>query len=97
MESEFLKFTCEYWDHKGKCRVKTDESFKIRNEKTFPFLDMEMSWEENSVFFGVHTKENQLLKYLNKGSNHTRTTFRAIPHGVFHRTNHRNAPCVCFT
>ena len=30
-------------------------------------------------------KENQVLKYLNKGSQHTKSCFRAIPLGVFKR------------
>ena len=33
----------------------------------------------------VHRKKDQKLKYLNKGSSHPNSCFRAIPYGVFLR------------
>ena len=47
---------------------------------------MELFWNEDGVLnFRVHLKENQAIKYLNKGSQHTKACFKAIPLGVFDR------------
>ena len=46
---------------------------------------MEIYWQEEELKFKVHLKENQLLKYLNKGSTHTNATFHSIPSGVLRR------------
>ena len=35
--------------------------------------------------FRFHLEPNQVLKYLNKNSAHTKATFEAIPHGVLRR------------
>jgi hypothetical protein len=44
---------------------------------------MEMYWSmEGNLQFRVHLKENQVLKYLNRGSMHTNACFAAIPTGV---------------
>jgi hypothetical protein len=44
---------------------------------------MEMIWSMNGILnFRVHLKPNQMLKYLNNGSAHTRACLRAIPTGV---------------
>ena len=52
----------------------------------FPFLDMKLNWNfEENLNFSVYRKENQVLKYLEKGSCHTKATFEAIPSGVFNR------------
>jgi hypothetical protein len=52
----------------------------------FPFLDMGMYWSpEGNLQFIVHLKENQVLKYLIRGSTHTETCFAAIPTGVMKR------------
>jgi hypothetical protein len=62
-----------------------EQNFSI-NIETFPYLDMQMFWTENEELnFKVHLKPNQELKYLNRGSNHTKATFKAIPHGVLSR------------
>jgi hypothetical protein len=47
---------------------------------------MEMYWStESNLQFKVHLKENQILKYLNRGSTHTEACFAAIPTGVMKR------------
>jgi hypothetical protein len=47
---------------------------------------MEMYWSpEGNLQFRVHLKENQVLKYLNRGSTHTDACFAAIPTGVMKR------------
>jgi hypothetical protein len=52
----------------------------------FAFLDMEMYWSpEGNLQFRVHLKENQVLKYLIRGSTHTETCFAAIPTGVMNK------------
>ena len=40
---------------------------------------------DGELEYQVHRKPNQQLKYLNKGSNHTNATFKAIPSGIFYR------------
>jgi hypothetical protein len=45
-----------------------------------------MYWSpEGSLQFRVHLKENQVLKYFNRGSTHTYACFAAIPTGVMKR------------
>jgi hypothetical protein len=45
-----------------------------------------MYWStEGNLQFKVHLKENQILKYLNRGSTHTEACFAAIPSGVMKR------------
>jgi hypothetical protein len=47
---------------------------------------MEMYWSpEVNLQFRVHLKENQVLKYLNRGSMHTDACFAAIPTEVMKR------------
>ena len=54
--------------------------------EAFPYLDVEIyTTQTNTLAFRVHLKPNQQLKYLNKGSSHTTSCFKAIPHGVEHR------------
>ena len=87
-ENEFLKFTAVIWDPTNLHDPETIESpnTTIAKSESFPFLDMEMFWNSNSkLSFKVHLKENQRLKYLNKGSAHTPGCFKAIPSGVFKR------------
>jgi hypothetical protein len=57
---------------------------------------MQMLWTENEELnFKVHLKPNQELKYLNRGSNHTKATFKAIPHGVLSRLAKLTTMTVC--
>ena len=49
---------------------------------------MELFWDEfdnNKLAFQIHRKRNQRLKYLNNGSSHTPSTYKAIPQGVCQR------------
>jgi hypothetical protein len=58
----------------------------VETADRFPFLDMEMSWDdEGNLKFSVHMKPNQELKYLNQGSAHTPGCFKAITTGICHR------------
>ena len=55
-------------------------------DKAIPFLDLEFFWDDSGKLeFQVHRNKNQLLKYLNKKSTHTKATFKAIPNGVLNR------------
>ena len=66
--------------------IKTlDEKVTINETNAFPFLDMKMAWNESNITYEVYFKENQRIKYLNKGSTHRETVFQAIPRGVFNR------------
>ena len=86
--NEFLKFTAVIWDptnHHDPDSIQSPTTSILKTE-AFPFLDMEMLWNTNSeLSFKVHLKENQQLKYLNKGSAHTPGCFKAIPSGVIKR------------
>ena len=54
--------------------------------KVISFLDLELFWDDSGrLEFQVHRNKNQLLKYLNKESTHTKATFKAIPNGVLNR------------
>ena len=57
----------------------------IITSHAFTYLDMELKWKEEQLHFGVHLKQNQLLKYLTQGSMHTKACYRAIPEGVYNR------------
>ena len=84
--SNYLQFTAEVWNPDAPLDLKPrNKKLSINREKYFPYLDMELYWRENELKFQVHLKENQLLKYLNQGSTHTKATFKSIPHGVLRR------------
>ncbi len=82
-----LKFTAEAWNPGGWNRApKIDGRVGVETASSFPFLDMEMSWDvKGDLTFGVYMKPNQELKYLNNGSAHTPGCFKAINTGVCHR------------
>ena len=46
-----------------------------------------MRWDaaNDDLKFGIYIKDNQVIKYLNTGSQHTKSCFKAIPSGVFKR------------
>ena len=47
---------------------------------------MELYWpRQGALQFHVHIKPNQVIKYLNAGSTHTASVFKAVPHGVINR------------
>lgn len=83
-----LSFTAEIWRPEGVESGEVEKMGKVTmsSDRKFPFLDMEMWWNEsNKLEFGVYLKPNQELKYLNAGSSHTPGCFKAIPTGVYHR------------
>jgi hypothetical protein len=83
--SEFLEFTAEVWGNK-KDDGRKHKAVHATNKHYFLFLDMEIYWSlEGNLQFRVHLKENQILKYLNRGSTHTEVCFAAIPTGVTKR------------
>ena len=86
-ESTCLQFTAEVWGIEKDPEVKNNR-LEVVNEKVFPYLDMEMRWnEKEELRFQVHMKPNQKLKYLNNDSTHTQVTFKAILNGVLGRLN----------
>ena len=86
--NDFLKFTMEIWRSDVVVNEDglNDKRITINRDEYFPFLDMKLSWNMNgSLDFGVHLKPNQELKYLNKGSAHTPSCFKAVSTGVMKR------------
>jgi hypothetical protein len=84
-DSKFLEFTAEVWGN-NRDNGRKYKAVGTTNKDYFPFLDMEMYWSlEGNLQFRVHLKENQVLKYLNRGSTHTNACFAAIPTGVMKR------------
>jgi hypothetical protein len=78
-DSKFLEFTMEIWGN-NKDDGRKYKAVGITNKNYFPFLDMEMYWSpEGNLQLRVHLNENQVLKYLNRGSMHTNACFAAIP------------------
>ena len=85
-KSEALQFTTEIWDPDATQQAPSSRKTKLVQKAFFPYLDMELYWHsDNSLKFQVHLKPNQQLKYLNKGSAHTRACLKAIPYGVLNR------------
>ena len=86
-ESNCLQFTAEIWNIEEDEQI-VNEKLTIITDKYFPYLDMEMYWNDrNHLKFQVHMKPNQKLKYMNGDSTHMPSTFRAIPSGVLGRLN----------
>ena len=84
-ESDCLQFTMEVWGEDEDPTIK-NEKLTYVNEKHFPYLDMEMYWDDNEdLKFQVHLKPNKKIKYLNSDSTHLPSTFKAIPSGVLER------------
>jgi len=76
LESDNLQFTVEIFGADKEDDIESDAVTVISGER-FPFLDMEMYWKDENLKFCVHLKENQEIKYLNKGSAPTPATYRA--------------------
>jgi hypothetical protein len=84
-DSKFLEFTAEIWGY-DRDDGRKYKAVRTTNKNYFLFLYMEMYWSpEGNLQFRVHLKENQVLKYLNRGSTHTDACFAAIPTGVMKR------------
>jgi len=85
-ESNCLQFTLEVWREDKENYFKNHKMITMIKEKYFPYLDMEMYWDNlDRLKFQVHLKPNQVLKYLNSDSTHLPSVFRAIPSGVLSR------------
>ena len=83
LKSEALQFTAEIWMGDGEIGRSTKGSgVKVISKNAFPYLDIEMFWNNQDLHFKVYKKNNQPLKYLNRGSAHTAQCFKAIPFGV---------------
>jgi hypothetical protein len=83
-EGTYFQVTMVIWEPEG--TKQTIGSVSVSNTDSFPYLDMELFWSTSGALnFRVHLKENQCLKYLNRGSNHTKAVFASIPHGVLRR------------
>ena len=83
--SNRLQFTAEVWGQDKRDRS-ISKTVKVDCGKYFAYLDTKMSWnQDDELQFGVYMKENQNLKYLNKGSIHRKSCFDAIPQGVMGR------------
>jgi hypothetical protein len=84
VEGTYFQVTMVVWEPGG-----TDRSFgslSVTKTQSFPYLDMELVWSRSGALnFRVHLKDNQQLKYLNRGSTHTKAVFASIPHGVMSR------------
>ena len=82
MRNDYLQFTCENWYPGERLSRNETKTTSMVMYKVFPFLDLELFWDDSGrLGFQVHQKKNQLLKYLNKESTHTKATFKAILNG----------------
>jgi len=79
--SDNLQFTVEIFGADKEDETESD-AVKVISGECFPFLDMEMYWKDENLKFCVHLKENQEVKYLNKGSARTPATYKAIYTGI---------------
>ena len=65
----------EIWDPRKELEEASNDAPEVEvvNDEYFPFLDMEMFWNNecnDELHFKVHMKPNQQLKCLNSDSNH---------------------------
>ena len=85
--NQHLKFTAEIWtDGANLPTPEKEDRVQVVAKDESPFLDTKMSWSpEGELQFRVFRKKGRKLKYVDKESNHTPRTLRAIPSGVFKR------------
>ena len=67
--NNFLKFTVTIWGANRDDRSKHPK-VSIDTQEYFPFLDMELFWNQEKLSTRIHLKPNQQLKYLNSDSTH---------------------------
>ena len=81
-EGTFLKFTMEIWKP-PKEDERAKNTFTKRTKRTFPFLDIEISWSKkrNSSFW-AYAKPTQQIQYIDKQSTHRRSCLNSIPNRV---------------
>ena len=83
--NSFLQFKAVMWQSGGRLSRDTP-NLSVDTNPAFPYLDMEMYWSSRGQLrFRVHLKPNQQLLYLNRGSSHTWSCYRAIESGVLGR------------
>jgi hypothetical protein len=84
-DNSFLQFTAVMW-HSGGRSSRSTTRLSVDTNPAFPYLDIEMYWSgRGRLRFRVHLKPNQQLLYLNRGSSHTSSCYRAIESGVLGR------------
>eukprot|EP00957_Ditylum_brightwellii_P161610 12304379-Ditylum_brightwellii.AAC.1 len=83
VKGTFFQLTAEVWNSQRTQQLPTvdeeipTEEWKFWAEKVtviddnaFPYLDMQLSWKQDNLYFLVYSKENQMIKYVNKESCH---------------------------
>ena len=95
--SDNIIFTAEIWkvnENEAPIITKVNDNINIIEGKYFPFLDIALFWSNHEKLkFMIYMKPNQQLKYLNKGSNHSASCFKAIATGVFGRLSKLTSEC----
>ena len=82
-----IQFTMDIWKPGEESRTVVPKKIEVVGAEMFPYLDMEMSFDENQTLcFGVHTKPNFQSKYLNIGCCHPTACKKAIVRGGSIRT-----------
>jgi hypothetical protein len=83
--NSFLKFTAVMW-HSGGRSSRSTTNLSVDTNPAFPYLDMEMYWSgRGQLRFRVDLEPKLQLLYLNRGSSHTSSCYRAIVSGVLDR------------
>eukprot|EP00957_Ditylum_brightwellii_P120209 9172657-Ditylum_brightwellii.AAC.1 len=92
----FFQFTAEVWNPLETRKLSTTEEdiladkwrfwaekVTVIKESAFPYLDMQLLWKDEELYFSVYSKKNQMIKYVNKESCHCNLVFKAVPVGLF--------------
>jgi hypothetical protein len=80
---DYIQFTMDIWKPNEESRTIVPKKVKMIGGKTFPYLDMEMSYDDDqSLCFGVFTKPGFQSKYLNIGSHHPIACKKALVRGA---------------
>ena len=82
VKSDDLQFTAVLWGGEEYNDMGKYEKVAVEEELQFPYLDIQMFWKNKALTFEVFVKPNQKLKYLNMGSAHTPSCYKAITSGV---------------
>jgi hypothetical protein len=82
----FLQSTAVMWQSDGRPFRGNTGKLSVDTNQVCPYLEMEMYWySRGQLLFRVHLKPNQQFLYLNRGSSHTSSCYRAIESGVLGR------------
>ena len=84
--NDYLQLICEILIPEN-CSYRGDlEKISRVSKITLSSLDLELIWGKIfELYFQVHSKENQELKYTNKESTHTKAAFQGIMNRFFIR------------